>query len=94
LFTRSALQRAWNGFSSGSPLKPGCAPGKIALRVSDIDLENFSVEVSKAIWGGEEDSPKTEAGNRSICISNELGAALKEYLAGSADGFLFQFLHG
>ena len=62
----------------------------IALRVSDVDLENFSVEVSKAIWGGEEDSPKTEAGNRTICISNRLGAALKEYLAGRTDGFLFQ----
>jgi integrase len=62
----------------------------IALRVSDVDLESFSVDVSKAIWGGEEDSPKTEAGNRTICISNRLGAALKEYLAGRTDGFLFQ----
>ena len=62
----------------------------IALRVSDVDLESFSVEVSKAIWGGEEDSPKTQAGFRTICISNRLGAALKEYLAGRSDGFLFQ----
>ncbi len=62
----------------------------IALRASDVDLENLSVEVSKSIWGGEEDTPKTEAGFRSICISNQLGAALKEYLAGRVDGYLFQ----
>jgi integrase len=66
----------------------------IALRVSDVDLESFSVEVSKAIWGGEEDSPKTQAGFRTICISNRLGAALKEYLAGRTDGFLFQSSRG
>lgn len=32
----------------------------IALRASDVDLENLSVEVTKAIWGGEEDEPKTD----------------------------------
>ena len=62
----------------------------IALRSSDVDAENLSVEVSKAIWGGEEDSPKTEAGMRSICLSQRLGAALKEYLAGRTGGYLFQ----
>lgn len=62
----------------------------IALRSSDVDLGNLSVDVSKAIWGGEEDSPKTEAGFRTICISTRLGAALKEYLASRTDGYLFQ----
>jgi len=62
----------------------------IAFRASDVNLENLSVEVSKAIWGGEEDSPKTEAGFRCISLSARLGAALKEYLAGRADGYLFQ----
>ena len=62
----------------------------IALRASDVDVENLSVEVSKAIWGGEEDTPKTEAGFRSICLSTRLGAALKEYLAGRTEGYLFQ----
>lgn len=48
------------------------------------------MEVSKAIWGGIEHTPKTEAGLRSICISQRLGAELEEYLAGRADGYLFQ----
>jgi integrase len=62
----------------------------IALRASDVDAEKLSVEVSKALWGGIEDGPKTEAGLRSICISQRLGAELKEYLAGRTDGYLFQ----
>jgi len=53
----------------------------IALRVSDVDLEKLAVEVSKAIWNGSEDNPKTEAAFRSICISSRLGSQVKEYLA-------------
>ena len=37
----------------------------------------------------EEDVQKTQAGNRSICISARLGAAL-EYMAGRTEGYLFQ----
>jgi integrase len=48
------------------------------------------VEISKALWCGTEDAPKTEAGNRSVCISVHLGAALKEHLAGRIEGYLFQ----
>lgn len=66
----------------------------IALRISDVDLEKLAVEVSKSISGGEEDSPKTEAGFRSICISNRLGAAIQEYVAGKPDGYLFQSSRG
>ena len=62
----------------------------IALRASDVDVENLSAEVSKAIWDGSEDNPKTEAGFRSICISARLGNQLKEYLDGRTEGFLFQ----
>lgn len=50
----------------------------IALRASDVDVENLSAEVSKAIWDGSEDNPKTEAGFRSICISARLGNQLKD----------------
>jgi len=53
----------------------------IALRVSDVDVEKLAVEVSKAIWNGSEDNPKTEAAFRSICISSRLGSQVKEYLA-------------
>src|SRR5262249_31657558 len=60
------------------------------LRASDVDAENLSVEVSKAIWNGSEDSPKTDAGDRSICISARLGNQLKKYLDGRTEGFLFQ----
>lgn len=62
----------------------------IALRVSDIDVENLSLEVSKAIWNGSEHNPKTEAGFRTICISARLGNRLKEHLEGRPEGFLFQ----
>ena len=61
----------------------------IALRVSDVDVENLAVEISKAIWGRTEHNPKTEAGFRTICISTGLGAAVREHLAGRTDGFLF-----
>jgi len=46
----------------------------ISLHVGDVDLERMSLQVSKAIWNGEEHSPKTEAGHRNICISSRLGA--------------------
>jgi integrase len=62
----------------------------IALRASDVDVEKLSVEVTKAIWGRTEHSPKTEAGFRSICISARLGETIKEYLVGRTDGYLFQ----
>jgi integrase len=55
-----------------------------------VEVENLSREVSKAIWNGSEDNPKTEAGFRSICISAKLGNQLKEYLDGRTEGFLFQ----
>lgn len=57
----------------------------IALRASDVDVEKLAVEVSKAIWDGFEDNPKTEAAFRSICISTRLGSQVKEHLAGRTD---------
>lgn len=66
----------------------------IALRVADVNLDELYVEISKALWCGIEDAPKTEAGNRSLCLSPLLGVALKEYLAGRSDGFLFQTSEG
>ena len=66
----------------------------IALRVSDVDVEKLAVEVSKAIWNGSEDNPKTEAAFRSICISSRLGSQVKEYLADRVDGYLFQTSSG
>lgn len=66
----------------------------IAPRVSDFDVEKLSLEVSKAIWNGSEDNPKTEAAFRTICISSRLGSQVKEYLAGRTDGYLFQTSSG
>jgi integrase len=66
----------------------------IALRESDVDVEKLSVEVTKAIWNGSEDNPKTEAAFRSVCISSRLGSQVKEYLAGRTDGYLFQTSSG
>lgn len=66
----------------------------IALRVSDVNLESMCLEINKALWCGTEDAPKTEAGNRCICLSPQLGAALKEHLTGRSDGFLFQTSEG
>jgi integrase len=66
----------------------------IALRVSDVNLESMYMDVSKALWCGTEDAPKTEAGNRRICLSPQLGAALKEHLGTRSDGFLFQTSEG
>jgi len=66
----------------------------IALRVSDVDVEKLAVEVSKAIWNGSEDNPKTEAAFRSVCLSSRLGSQLKEYLAERTDGYLFQTSSG
>jgi len=66
----------------------------VALRVSDVDLAKLSLEVSKAIWNGEEHNPKTGAGFRSICISSRLGAHLAAYLANRPEGYLFQTAAG
>jgi integrase len=66
----------------------------IALRVGDVNLEGLYVEINKALWCGTEDAPKTEAGNRCICLSSRLAAGLKEYLADRLDGFLFQTSEG
>ena len=66
----------------------------IALRVSDVDLTKLSLEVSKAIWNGEEHNPKTEAGFRIICISSRLGAHLAAYLRDRTKGYLFQTAAG
>ena len=41
-----------------------------ALRVGDVDFADLYIEVSKAIWHGTEDGPKTTAGFRSVCISS------------------------
>ena len=61
-----------------------------ALRVGDVDFSDLCIEVSKAIWHGTEDGPKTTAGFRSVCISSRLGAYLAEYVADRAEGYLFQ----
>ncbi len=66
----------------------------IALRVGDVDLTNLSLEVSKAIWNGEEHNPKTEAGHRNICISSRLGGHLAEYISNREEGFLFRTTTG
>ena len=66
----------------------------IALRASDVDVENKTVEVSKAIWNGSEDAPKTEAANRIVCISSLLCVQVQEYLDGRTDGYLFQTSSG
>ena len=66
----------------------------IALRVGDVDLMSLSLEVSKAIWNGEEHNPKTEAGHRNICISTRLGAHLAKYIADRKEGFLFRTATG
>ena len=66
----------------------------IALRVSDLDTAKLSLEVSKAIWNGEEHNPKSEAGFRTICISSLLGAQVAECLNGRTEGYLFQTAAG
>jgi integrase len=62
----------------------------VALRISDVDVANLTVEVSKAIWHGTEHNPKTEASFRTVCLSSRLGAQLAEYISGRSEGFLFQ----
>ena len=72
-------------------VETGLRAGELtALRVGDVDFTDLYIEVSKAIWHGTEDGPKTTAGFRSVCISSRLGAYLAEYLAGRAEGYLFQ----
>ena len=76
-------------------LETGMRVGEaIALRVSDVDVANLSIEVNKAIWGRTDDDPKTAAAFRSICISGRLGTAIKEYLTSRTDGHLFQTSNG
>jgi integrase len=66
----------------------------IALRTSDVDVKNMCLTIDKALWNGEEDAPKTEAGNRCVCLSSRLSAVLMEFLADREDGYLFQTSEG
>jgi integrase len=54
----------------------------------------LSLEVSKAIWNGEEHNPKTEAGHRNIRISSRLGGHLAAYISNREEGFLFRTATG
>jgi len=64
----------------------------VALRVSDVT--DLSVDVNKSISHGIEDTTKTDAGVRIVCISSRLASQVKEYLAGRTDGYLFQTSDG
>lgn len=67
----------------------GMRPGELcALRVEDIDLLNLTVGISRSVWGGEFQTPKTRNAYRRMAISRQLADYLRSYFAATAPNIL------
>lgn len=60
----------------------GMRPGELCgLQISDIDLRNHTVSISRSAWRNLiNDTPKTANGNRRMAISSQLAEYLDSYL--------------
>lgn len=70
-----------------------------ALCVEDIDLENKTISVNKTVARGKNGTPvihatKTAAGNRTLCINNDIAAFLRNCIGDKENGFLFLSSNG
>ena len=73
----------------------GLRAGEVAgLRVPDVDLANRTIGVSRAVWRGHEDSPKTDAGVRRFAISARLSEMLAKQIDGRTSGPMFASRNG
>lgn len=70
---------------SGSGLRIGEA---LVLKDTDFSPDCRVLSVSRSIWHGQEQAPKTPAAVREVDIPESLAAVLREYVAGKS-GYLF-----
>ena len=67
----------------------------LALKPEDLDEECRVIHITRAIWRGKDQLPKTPAAIRDIDIAESLAAMLREYVAGVPAGrYLFATASG
>ena len=64
------------------------------LHVEDVNLTRGIIFVRRSVWRGQEVSTKTRKGYRSVWIDSSTVELLREFLAGRAEGRLFQTRNG
>ena len=62
---------------------------RAGLRIPDVDLANRKIDISRAVWRGQEDTPKTDAGVRRFSISTQLAEMLAETIGERKQGPVF-----
>ncbi len=75
---------------AGAGLRIGEA---LALKRSDFSLDFRVIRITRSIWRGKEQSPKTPAANREIDIAEPLAALMRVFAEGKS-GYLFSTKSG
>jgi len=86
-----AAERVLFALLAGTGMRIGEAAG---LYVTDVDLEHGVVSVSREIWNGIEQTPKSDAGMRDIDIASDLVQLLREFIGDRKAGRLFTACNG
>jgi len=76
---------------AGTGMRIGEAAG---LHVDDLDLVNLVIYVRRAVWNGQELSPKTRNGYRSIDIDESLADLLRQHIGYRRAGRVFEARNG
>ncbi len=76
---------------AGTGMRIGEAAG---LHVDDLDLGNCVVYVRRAVWNGQEMSPKTKNAIRQIDIDPVLAGVLREFIGDKKAGRVFEARNG
>jgi len=70
----------------------------LALKWRHVDFENRVLQIQQSLWGGEVQTPKTQASIRTICYGEALAAALTERMQVSThiglEDFIFSKSNG
>src|SRR5438093_6354475 len=76
---------------AGTGMRIGEAAG---LYINDLDLENCVIYVRRAVWNGQELSPKTRNAVREIDIDSGLAELLRQHIGDRKVGRVFQARNG
>jgi integrase len=76
---------------AGTGMRIGEAAG---LHIDDLDLDNLVVYVRRAVWNGQEQSPKTRNAVRAIDIDASLAELLRQHIGDRKAGRVFEARNG
>ena len=76
---------------AGTGMRIGEAAG---LHIDDLDLTNCVIYVRRAVWNGQETSPKTKNAVRQIDIDASLAELLKQHIGDKKMGRVFEARNG